>query len=108
MKPREWKIFGIACVEKGSAAYDNFQWNEGAVHAIEKPAYDRLEAMCEKLGAAAVKLGLVKDLYNPDYIPSVRDLIDAEDEFRKVLTEYRAMRDETKMPCPDKDIDPLG
>lgn len=55
---------------------------------------DRLEAMCEKLGAAAVKLGLVKDLYNPDYVPSVRDLIDAEDEFRKVLAEYRAMKGE--------------
>lgn len=54
---------------------------------------DRLEAMCEKLGAAAVKLGLVKDLYNPDYIPSVRDLIDAEDEFIKVLAEYRAMKE---------------
>lgn len=57
---------------------------------------DRLEAMCEKIGSAAVKLGIVKDLYNPDYIPSVRDLIDAEDEFRKILEEYRAYQKEKK------------
>lgn len=88
MKPREWKIFGIACAEKGSAAYDNFQWNEGAVHAIEKPAYDRLEAMCEDV--------LCDLVYAESYCghPGTKEYLS------KRIAEYRAMRDETKMPCP--------
>lgn len=106
MKPREWKIFGIACAEKGSAAYDNFQWNEGAVHAIEKSAYDRLEAMTEKLAEAlggAVRFGreMCEDVNVSTHQYSLERGAEA-------LAEYRAMRDETKMPCPDKDIDPFG
>lgn len=99
MKPREWRIFGIACAEKGSAAYDNFQWNEGAVHAIEKSAYDRLSAMCEKLADFARWLAEDSNKYKGT---------DAQMAASRVFAEYRAMRDETKMPCPDKDIDPFG
>lgn len=76
-------IFGIACAEKGSAAYDNFQWNEGAVHAIEKSAYDRLEACCEKLAETLEFL-----------------IEEGQLAYSSALEEYRAMRDETKMPCP--------
>lgn len=103
MKPREWWI--KQGEYSGDSWYDDpfysCVWDHkpndkesGFVHVIEKSAYDRLEAMSEKIGSAAVKLGIVKDLYNPDYIPSVRDLIDAEDEFRKILEEYRAMKGE--------------
>lgn len=105
MKPREWWAV-LETEEDGDEEYSsgaicsdgggNLYWQDNQFKVIEKSAYDRLEAMCEKIGSAAVKLGIVKDLYNPDYIPSVRDLIDAEDEFRKILEEYRAYQKEKK------------
>lgn len=85
MKPREWIIFGVACAEKGSAAYDNFQWNEGNVHVIEKSEYDRLEACCEKLADFARWLAEDSNKYKGT---------DAQMAASRVLAEYRAMKGE--------------
>lgn len=93
MKPREWWI-----VNNVAAGHVDVIENHGDdtlsppwVLVIEKSAYDRLEAMCEKL-AETLEFLIEEGL-----------LVHSN-----ALEEYRAMRDETKMPCPDKDIDPLG
>lgn len=55
-------------------------------HVIEKSAYDRLEACCEKLAETL------------EFLIEEGQLVHSN-----ALEEYRAMRDQTKMPCPRND-----
>ncbi len=41
MKPREWKIYGVICAEKGSAAWDGAPSHY--IPVIEKSAYEELQ-----------------------------------------------------------------
>ena len=86
MKPREWWID-----KQDWEVFDEDPYLEDHVyHVIEKSAYDRLEAMCEKLAGA---------LEDAHWMLEELKAAQAE-ECEKALAEYRAMRDETKMPCP--------
>lgn len=38
---------------------------------------------------ACGKVSMNREFYNPDFIPSVRDLIDAEEQFNKALSELK-------------------
>lgn len=80
MKPREFWID-----KQDWEAFDEDPYVE-CYHVIEKSAYDRLEAMCKKLADEL------------DYV--IRCVPSADRHTSKLLAEYRAMRDETKMPCP--------
>lgn len=64
--PREWKIYGVICAEKGSAAYNAAP--SKYIQVIEKSAYDKLKADEAKrvagLAEALIKLS--------DYFPSTK------------------------------------
>lgn len=100
MKPREWWAV-LETEEDGDEGYSsgsicsdgggNLYWQDNRFKVIEKSAYDRLEAMCEKLARALRRI--VYEGIDTSTDGGMDFIIDA-------LKEYRAMRDQTKMPCP--------
>lgn len=77
-----------------------------------KAERDRLEAMCEKMAEALDFYSKFTSYNETEIDGEPRIPVYWEDmsgrRARLALIEYRAMRAETKMPCPDKDIDPFG
>lgn len=102
MKPREWWICcnvggeanKLALSDTAARSLEAIKIGryptDEVVHVIEKSAYDRLEAMCEKLATVAKALSTADTL----------EWAQAYTDWMNVDYEYRAMRDQTKMPCP--------
>lgn len=106
MKPREWWAV-LETEEDGDEGYSsgsicsdgggNLYWQDNRFKVIEKSAYDRLEAMSEKLA------GFLKDAQCECTVVERESghLVGCwRPEVDEALAEYRAMRYETKMPCP--------
>lgn len=53
--PREWKIYGVICAEKGSAAYNAAP--SKCIEVIEKSAYAKMEALKDKAAEIAIAIG---------------------------------------------------
>lgn len=103
MKPREWWAV-LETEEDGDEGYSsgaicsdgggNLYWQDNQFKVIEKSAYDRLEAMCEKLAGA-----LKKDLSQFFNVGCGSDYCTHPncgcfDEVKAALAEYRAMKGE--------------
>jgi len=58
-------------------------------HPDYEKGFDAAVSLLWPVIEACGKVSMNREFYNPDFIPSVRDLIDAEEQFNKALSELK-------------------